>query len=100
MFKLEIYDKNYGCFAGEWVETFEEVLEWTKEATRFGLMKVIDLADNSIIWSSPGGFSAQCIFTQKCKTTDESLEMLKFYDENKNLLIIKLIEKYVGIKNY
>ncbi|MGD8779073.1 MAG: hypothetical protein PVH88_08965 [Ignavibacteria bacterium] len=91
-FKLKYFDKENKLFNTLWTSSFNKVLKETKNNN--DLIEVIDKNKNEIIWSKPGGFLAQCIFIQKCRTTDEAAEMRKYYENNKNLLLLKIINEY------
>ncbi|WP_428025075.1 hypothetical protein [Arcobacter sp.] len=91
-FKLKYFDEENKLFNTSWTSNFNKVLKETKNNN--DLIEVIDKNTDEIIWSKPGGFLAQCIFVQKCNTTDEAARMRNFYEDNKNLLLLKIINKY------
>lgn len=94
IFELKTADPKTGWLGSKRTESFNEVLEYTKNYKDFGIMEVKEVTEGIRIWSSPDGFVSQSVFLQGCKTTDESLEKLKTYERDKNTLIVDLINKY------
>lgn len=94
-FCLKFHTEERG-FTSHYTGDFNEVLNYTKNSKVNGLMEVIEKKEDIIVWSNPGGFTAQCVYIQDCKTTGESLEKLKTYKDNRNTLIVDLINKYCG----